>query len=73
MSELSVDLAAAYAREYEGGGPLCLLLNHAVALARESEYEAGRASNLAQCSTTPAYAPWVLMLADAMRKDRTDD
>lgn len=40
-------------------------IDHALALAREAEYEAHRASNLAQTSVEPAYPPLVLGLADA--------
>lgn len=40
-------------------------LDHAIALAREAEYEAARAANLAQCGIEPAYPPLVRMLAAA--------
>ena len=39
--------------------------DHAIALAREAEYEADRAGNLAQTSVEPAYPPLVLALAEA--------
>ncbi len=40
-------------------------IDHAIALAREADYEAERASNAVQAGIPPAYPPLVLMLADA--------
>lgn len=39
------------------------VLDHAIALAREAEYEADRASNLVQAGIAPAYPPLVELLA----------
>ena len=39
--------------------------NHAIALAREAEFQAARASNEVQAYISPAYPPLVEMLADA--------
>jgi hypothetical protein len=37
--------------------------DHAIALAREAEFVAAHASNLAQCGVDPAYPPLVELLA----------
>lgn len=64
---ISEALTAAYKIEYEAGsGSMAMLINHAVAIAREAEYEAERAQNLAQTGTDPAYPPWVRLLFQAM-------
>lgn len=39
--------------------------DHAIALAREAEFIADQASNMAQCHVTPAYPPLVELLAEA--------
>lgn len=39
--------------------------DHAISMARECEFVADQAANLAQTSTTPAYPPLVTLLAQA--------
>ena len=48
--------------------PLVLAVDHAIALAREAEYTAEHASQLAQTGIPPVYPPLVAMLADAGRE-----
>ena len=63
---LSEELTKLYEFEYKRNGDLCILINHAVALAREAEFEADKAGNLAQTNTIPAYPPWIRMLHHAL-------
>lgn len=49
-------------------GTLRPAFDHAIAMAREAEYVAAHASNLAQTWIEPSYPPLVSMLADAGRE-----
>jgi hypothetical protein len=40
--------------------------DHAIALAKEAEYQAGRASNEVQAGVSPAYPPLVVLLAESV-------
>lgn len=48
-------------------------IDHAIALAREADYVAGHASDLALTSVEPVYPPLVKLLADAAPPDRRAD
>ena len=43
--------------------------DHAIMQAQESEYIAGQASNMAQCSVSPVYPPLVVKLAASTGKE----
>lgn len=43
------------------------VFDHAIAAAREAEYEAARSANIAQTAVDPAYPPFVTLLAEASR------
>lgn len=73
MSDLT-DRLHALRESLAGVSTLARLLpaiDHALALAAEAEYEAGRASNLVQAGIPPVYPPLVRLLADAA-PERTD-
>ena len=48
-------------------------IDHAIALAREADYVAAHASDLAQAGIPPTYPPLVQLLADAAPPDRRAD